>query len=308
MDDRIAKLSFEAPVHFGNRRLSDSEYACDAATLFSALYIEALSAGCADGLLHAAKTGDLALSDALPYLGERLYVPKPMVGANRAVLPHAGQNDSRERKANKKLKYIPLDTLSNYFAESFDYVGELGKFNLGISFLRTKVNLTRDTSDDAEPYHVGGFSFNPGCGIYFVVRGSFDVEPLFEQLGYSGIGGKRSSGYGRFSVQFVSAEPFAPFFAAPIGAGKSMLLSSALPREEELTEALLSDAKYHLVRRGGFIQSAVHAATPRKKRDMWVFSSGSIFERRFEGDVFDVNLTPGAHEVQRYARAMWMGV
>ena len=87
-----------------------------------------------------------------------------------------------------------------------------------------------------------------------------------------------------------------------------MLLTSALPREDELTDALLEGAKYHLVRKGGFVQSASHASTPRKKRSMWLFAPGSVFERRFEGDVFDVNATPGAHPVYRYARAMWMEV
>lgn len=307
MADRIVKLSFQAPVHFGNRRLSDSEYTCDAATLFSALYIEALGAGCADDLLRAARAGELTLSDAFPYIDERLYIPKPMIAAPHAAVSHAEQSDSRERKANKNLKYIPLDQLSGYLAGSFDFIGELDKFNLGSSFLRTKVNLTRENSEDAEPYHVGGFAFNPGCGIYFIVRGSFDIASLVEQLGYSGLGGKRTSGYGRFTAEFVGAEPFEAALSAA-STGRSMLLSSAAPCENELVDELLAGAKYHLERKGGFVQSSSHATTPRKKRDMWLFSPGSVFSRRFAGDVFDVNVTPGTHAVLRYARAMWMEV
>lgn len=216
-------------------------------------------------------------------------------------------SDSRERKASKRLKYIPLTALDSYLTGTLNFVRELEKFDLGVSFLRTKVNLTRATSDDAEPYHVGGFSFNPECGIYFVVRGSFDVQPLFDQLGYSGIGGKRSSGYGRFSAEFASAKSFDGMLEAD-PTGRSMLLSSSLPREDELTDALLEGAKYLLRRKSGFVQSAAHAASPRKKRDMWLFEPGSVFVRRFEGDVFDVNATPGAHAVQRYARPMWMEV
>ena len=53
MENRIVRLSFQSPVHFGGRRLSDGECTCDAATLFSALYIEALNMGCADDLLCA---------------------------------------------------------------------------------------------------------------------------------------------------------------------------------------------------------------------------------------------------------------
>lgn len=307
MADRIVKLSFHAPVHFGRRRLSDSEYICDAATLFSALYIEALNMGCADELLHAARTGEVVFSDAFPYIGEQLYIPKPMVELPRVAEVQVESGDSRSQKANKKLKFIPLLKLSNYLDGSLDFVSELDCFKLGTSCVRTKVNLTRETSDDAEPYHVGGFSYNPGCGIYFIVRGTFDVGPLFTQLGFSGIGGKRSSGYGYFSVEFADANLFN--FANKANSGKRlMLLSSSLPREDELSDDLLCDAKYLLEKKSGFVQSSAHAPTPRKKRDMWVFTPGSVFSRPFEGDIFDVNTTIDVHSVYRYARAMCMEV
>ena len=86
-----------------------------------------------------------------------------------------------------------------------------------------------------------------------------------------------------------------------------MLMTSSLPRENELTEGLIDGARYRLVRKGGFVQSASHASSPKKKRNMWLFS-GLIFERTFEGDVFDVNGGSGKHPVYRYARAMWMEV
>ncbi len=307
MADQIVKLTFSAPVHFGERRLTDGMYSCDAATLFSALYIEALHAGCADELLRAAKSGDLQLSDAFPYIGKQLYIPKPMVGIASPTSNQAKATDSRERKANKKLKYIPLESLSDYLAGDFDFVSALEQFDLGTSFAQTKVNLTRENRDESEPYHVGAFRFNPECGIYFVVRGSYDIAPLFEQLGYSGIGGKRTSGYGRFAARFEDAGAFSANLIAG-ATGKAMLLSSSLPKEEELTDDLLENAKFHLARKGGFVQSTTHADTFRKKRDTWVFAPGSVFERGFEGDVFDVNATPGSHPVYRYARAMWMEV
>jgi len=172
-----------------------------AATLFSALFIEALKAGCADELLAAAKSGELSISDAFPYIGERLYIPKPMACVSERAANSAESGDSRARKANKALKYIPADKLGDFLSGSFDFVGELERFNNGASFLRTKVNLTRSTSDDAEPYHVGGYRFAPERGLFFLVDGTYDVRPLMEQLSYSGIGGKRSSGYGRFTFE-----------------------------------------------------------------------------------------------------------
>lgn len=68
MENRIVRLSFQSPVHFGGRRLSDGECTCDAATLFSALYIEALNMGCADDLLYFVRPrrGRLTLAMRFP--------------------------------------------------------------------------------------------------------------------------------------------------------------------------------------------------------------------------------------------------
>ena len=303
MEATVVKLAFAGPVHFGNGRLSDGSPTCDAATLFSALYIEALRKGSADELLCAARSGELGISDAFPYRGEQLYLPKPNIVFDNGDGEAARSGDSRARKAAKKLKYLRLESLADFTHGKLDPVEELARFDIGESFLRMKVNLQRANGPDAKPYSVGGFSFARGCGIYFIAEGSFDLRPLLEQLSYSGLGGKRSSGYGSFEFDLESMD-----LPTPREGAQRMLLSSAAPREDELDGSLLSGARYRLERKGGFVQSANHAPTPRRKRDLWTFSPGSVFSTPFAGDVFDVNDTPGAHPVYRYARAMWMGV
>lgn len=310
MDTKIVRLSFQGPVHFGGGRLSDGEPTCDVATLFSAFYIEALRMGCAGRLLAAAKVGDFALSDAFPYIGHELYLPKPMVKPG-TFDKGASLNDlqnSRARKANKKLGYVAAKRYVSYLKGSFDAVREVENFKLGQAFLQTKVNLLRARGDDAEPYHVGGFAFEPGAGLYFLIKSPFPVEPLLEQLSYSGLGGKRSSGFGRFSFSVKDAGGLGELVNAEPSGRPSVLLSTSTPAVDELSDRLLQGARYRLVRRGGFVQSTVHAATPQKKRDLYLFAPGSMFNRRFNGDVFDVNATPGAHPVYRYARALWMEV
>ena len=310
MDATIVKLSFHAPVHFGAGRLTDSAYTCDAATLFSAMYIEVLHMGAADALLAAARRGDLELSDAFPFVGENLYLPKPMVapGTFERQAP-VGAGDSRERKANKRLRYIPAARYADYMVGKFDAAAELERFKPGVSSLQAKVNLERLDGPDAEPYFVGGFSFAPNAGLYFLVKGSFDLVPVLDQLGYSGLGGKRSSGYGRFTYTLVSAAKLGRDLSAEGGAtGSSVLLSTATATQGELADDLLRGARYRVVRKGGFVQSATHSVNPQKKRDLYLFAPGSTFGKRFAGDVYDVNVTPGAHPVYRYARAFWMGV
>ncbi len=304
MDGRIVRLSFLTPVHFGAGRLFESGYTFDAATFFSALYIEALKLGCSKELLSAARAGELELSDAFPYVGDTLYLPKPMVRPSRR---HAA-SDSRVRKAAKKLDYIPASRLGDYLAGALDPVGEYSRFNVGVSAVQTKVNLTYEHKDDAEPYHVGVFSFRPHAGVYVVVRGGYDLEPLLGSLQYSGIGGRRSSGLGRFEFEINPLDLAQRISASASDTARHLLLSTAMPTQAELSDDLLRDACYKLVRRGGFVQSTIHHMTPQKKRDLYLVAAGSVFIHTFVGDVFDVNATEGAHPVYRYARAMWMEV
>lgn len=327
MATNIVKLSFSTPVHFGRGRLSDSAYACDAATLFSALFIEALHVGNSDALLEAARSGALSVSDAFPFVGDELYLPKPMVppaaaSAQRSV-PRDTQ-DSRVRKASKKLEYIPMTRFRDYLSGNFDPIAELERFDIGASMLQTKVNLLRKDTEDAKPYHVGGFSFSPNAGLYFLVQTTgFELEPLLDSLSYSGLGGKRTSGYGRFSYNMDNCD-FLPLLtggengitdkAAANVAGASdgdlrdMLLSTAAPTSAELTDELLAGSRYRVVRRGGFVQSSTYSETLQKRRDFYLFAAGAVFAHRFKGDVFDVSGEQGKHPVYRYARAMWTEV
>ena len=310
MAKQIVKLHFKGQVHFGDGRLSDSRFTFDAATLFSALYIEALKAGSEKDLLDAAKTGGLYLSDAFPYVGDTLYLPKPMVQFDKVSSRGDSNNElgSQERKAAKKLGYIAADSLHRFLHGDFDPVAALEGFYIGASEVQTKVNLKREGTDDARPYHIGGFSFISGAGLYFVSQGSFDLNPLLRQLSFSGLGGKRSTGFGRFEYEVL--EPPSLFLSDEVSsdASRQMLLSTSAPKVEELNNSLLDGSRYRLVRKGGFVQSATHNATPQKKRDLYEFAAGSVFTRTFEGDIFDVNDTPGAHPVYRYARAMWLEV
>lgn len=311
METKLVKLRFTSPVHFGAGRLSDGHITCDAATLFSALYIEALRIGVEKDLLTAARSGNLLLSDSFPFAGDVLYIPKPMVQLDAALSARHLDKDegSRARKAAKKLDFIPVCELDAYLRGTFDPVEALEQFRIGSAGVQTKVNLLRDESVDAMPYFVGGFSFRPGAGLYFIVQGSFDLASLLDLLSFAGLGGKRTTGYGRFSYEIYGGSTF-PLLTGVEShqAAQSMLLSTATPTNNELSDQLLEGARYRLVRKGGFVQSGTYGATPQKKRDLYEFAAGSVFTHTFLGDVFDVNDTDGAHPVYRYARAMWLEV
>jgi CRISPR-associated protein Csm4 len=87
-----------------------------------------------------------------------------------------------------------------------------------------------------------------------------------------------------------------------------MLLSTALPMQAELDSTLLQDARFVVERHGGFVQSATYAANAQKKIDAYLFKSGSVFKRKFAGEILDVSAPDGTHPVYCYAKAMWMEV
>jgi CRISPR-associated protein Csm4 len=300
-------------VHFGDGRLSDCEYCCAADTLFSALFIEALNLGCSEALREAAKGGNLLISDLFPYIGDRYYLPKPMLSAQGTEPARGDQDDSTasiQKKAFKRLRHIPAESYDAYLAGRLDPLQVLDGFDLGSATLHTKVNLTHENKEYAEPYPVGCFLFNQDAGLYFIVQGDFDLEPILSSLQYSGIGGERSSGYGRFEYQTCGDELLEQMLRTT--ARHKLLLSSAMPGDDELDDDLLVDARYNLIRRSGFVQSTTYAPRLQKKRDFCLFAAGSVFGKRFKGDVFDVSVgTVGrdiAHPVWRYAKAMWIEV
>lgn len=101
MKYRAYKLKFSTGVHFGKGTLEDTAYAFCADTLFSALCIEAVkdSTERLERLVQTAKAGKMLLSDALPYIEDTYYVPKPM-----CEIAHSQEDtgDSSKKKLYKK--------------------------------------------------------------------------------------------------------------------------------------------------------------------------------------------------------------
>ena len=83
---------------------------------------------------------------------------------------------------------------------------------------------------------------------------------------------------------------------------KNILLSTALPEDEEL-EQVIKDSSYLLIKRSGFVDSSEYALQQMRKRDLYVFSSGSCFAHTFSEE-----RNGGKHPVFRYAKAFFMGV
>lgn len=305
MNYQVYKLVFQSAVHFGKNSLEDGEYTFCADTLFSALYQEAIrsSKDTADCLLNAVKSGELILSDAFPFIGKTYFLPKPMM----RIESENNQGNSVIKKAYKKLKYIPVDEIDNYLKGQYDVLNapdfdELGQFQM-------KVSASIRGEEETVPYRVGQYYFREGSGLYLIFGYHQDsmlnmVEELLEMLSYSGIGGKRASGLGRFEL--YRGEMHSALLRRLQGNGRRyMTLSVSLPREDEL-ETAIENASYLLCKRSGFVASDNYADSQTRKKDLYTFKAGSCFEKQFAGDIVDVSDAKGRHAVYRYAKPMFM--
>lgn len=307
MKYKVYKLKFLTAVHFGNGSLEDVDYTFCADTLFSALCQEAskLENDSLQELYRFVREGKLIFSDAFPYRGETYYLPKPMKRIER----ENQEASSLEKKAYKKLKYIAVEDFQSYLEGRYEILKEDKNDSFGNFDMKVAASIRGE--EETKPYRIGQFFFKDDCGLYFVIgykenQDLYLVEELLENLTYSGIGGKRTSGLGRFEL-FTGKIPPELLKRLTTKGTTYMSLSVALPKEEEL-ETAMQEADYLLLKRSGFVSSDTFAKEHMRKKDLYVFKAGSCFKTVFSGDVYDVSGHKGAHPVYRYAKPMFMEV
>lgn len=301
------RLSFKQGVHFGSTTVESAEMTFGADRLFSALCQEAVSIG-EDKLTELyglADKGELLLSDAFPYAGGECYLPKPLL----RIRGNARETDARERKKYKKLSYVPAGQFAVFVRGKAD-IDALGRQDFGKKIVKTSVNLQ---GEESVPYRIGTFNFSEenASGLYIVVayqdkKTKYFLEELLDMLSFSGLGGRRSSGLGRFEL-YGAELPQELNECLEAETGLYMNLSAALPLNEELPEAL-EGARYLLTKRSGFIASESYAGEPHRKRDIYAFQTGSCFKTKFKGQIADVSAPYGNHPVYRYLKPIWMGI
>lgn len=324
-------LTFDAPVHFGaageGGGLTRTEMAFPADSLFSALCAELAASDemeALDSLLEKAKAGKLRLSNLLPWQaldGEEMafYLPHPLLVQGEALPCGASYTESCEKatayKRQKKLRYLRASRLQAYMtARSSGNAFPEEAVRLGSASLRQRVNCREAMT---LPYFVGQFDFAPGAGLYLVayLADEADADWLREILtlvGVSGIGGKRSSGYGAFHLAddpiFLEEngiyEDDTALYALLMAeaAPQQMAIASVLPKEDEIR--LVQQGSYRLRKSGGFIGGVRLAA---KKDSVCMVEAGSCFAQRMEGRIVSLGEAEG-HPIYRYGCGFFVGI
>jgi len=308
----LYRLKFTTAVHFGSDNggssLDNAQMTMHADTLFSALCSEAAKQGNIDRLVDYFTRGTLAVSDALPYRGEEIFLPKPILFAGSKQ--QAGE--AGLKKKMKALAYIPLSSFKEYLHGLVNAtVLDVDKLHCSFGQMTTQTRVAIKGQVPPLPYYVTAWKFAGDCGLYLILKTEqAEAAELFEQLltdlSWVGIGGKQSSGWGKFQVEKRGVPGELQALLNDDQAEYQMLLGTGLPADAELEKTLL-EGWYALVRRGGFVRSVQYAASPLKKRTVYMLAPGSCLRRRFRGGMLDLS-GQGSHPVWRSANTLFAGV
>ena len=312
----LFKLRFTAPVHFGSSlsavSLQGSEFTFCADRLFSALCMTgaAQDTEFPERLYQMAKKGQFRLSDAFPWKDGSFYLPRPCLEAKTVQ-----DSDASQRKVMKKVSWLPIEKYPDFVC-SLCGQNPIDPQSLLVHFGEesTTTRAAILPGEDTLPYTVGQFRFADNCGLYFLMELENEAElpgliALVRQLGYGGIGGKVSSGYGSFELDAVGS-------ISELGRQGEILtemlqesdpacwvsLTTSLPTDDQLEETL-EGALYQVTRRSGFVQGY-----NGKKAEQFFLAAGSTFLHQFTGDIYQVAPAGCSHPVYRYAMPLFMGV
>lgn len=338
----LSYLQFLTPVHFGDAgaggSLADVLPICHADTLFSALCSEAAGdEELLSWLVDNVSRGDILFSSLLPwYRAEtgsdiKLYVPRPML-SGEAKAPSkkldfaAMQAESGARKKLKKRTILRASELAHYADEGMQAkLKPLPNFGAVTDEVRFNSRMRK-------PYNLGAYSFAPEAGLYLVITAveGLDIAPLLRLialLGLSGIGGRRSSGLGKFGFLDAELESFVtgelseafielsedPVYGDDDAALYQLLIAESAEKQVTLAPLLPEPgdidaiASGQLLRRGGFTSSPSQPE-PQRTGSIYMLSEGACCSRRIAGRIASVEAANCAHSVFKYGKGLYLGV
>jgi CRISPR-associated protein Csm4 len=307
------RLRPRSGFHFGQHGIDVEQTVerCPSDTLYAALFIESLRwklpffSPPADYDGEGSLDPPLLLSSAFPYVGEVQLLPRPQLRI--PISERAGS------KWLKRLEYVSPTIFGLIVAGGNDtldpYVEKQGRLLMGGKVWVAHADGALPTLENGTPvekfwqidqiphvavdrgqassnyFQVGKVTFAHGCGLYLLCAerqpGAADtLTTLLRFLGDSGLGGRRSTGQGQFTLERTEA----PTLLAPENPQRMVLLSRYRPSRAEIADHVFGpQASYGLVRVGGWLQSPVSTAAAQRRKNVRMISEGSVVQLRPDG-------------------------
>ncbi len=325
----LLQFKFLTPVHFGmaqNKKGGES-FSCCADTFFSALVTEAaaLDETLCYQFIAAAQNSTLLFSDLLPYYSSRteeLYVPVPYCRRENPGTPDFSLSfkdlclQYEARRDHENLAYIRVSGLKAYLQPFGEGAAqETEKRDFGWRGVQRRM----DFRNSGSAYYVSNYHFSENAGLYCIV--GIEDEMLLksfiktvELLGLGGIGGRRSSGFGKFVIKNAPVELNAGcsddagilYALLNNGAGGlQMSLSALCPVKEQL--GIVKEGTFSLMRRSGFVHNKAQNSY-EKRSTVYMIRAGACFAQRVDGQVLEFEAEGVGHKIYRYGKALYMGL
>lgn len=289
MRHKIILFRFTSPVHFGDAAegggLGEILSYCRADTFFSALCREAadISQELLACVVEGIQRGKLRFSDLFPWKKANhcyeLYLPRPVMN-----LPHTEQAETlsyeevREQSGERK-KYKKRSFIRASEMEIYLQGRDISvQPDFGKEELRTQYNAR-----ERRPYGIGG-KRSSGFGKYI-----FEDDPL-ELSDEDTYGGDDVSLYKMLCADHSDCY---------------MSLSSFLPEKLEVKDVSAGTGK--IIKRGGFAWSREMTGAA-KVSSVYMMASGSCFSKRLDGRIADVNNGSAPHPVYKYGKGLFVGL
>ena len=336
----IFTLKFLTPVHFGDAAnggfLDKIAMSCSSDTLFAALCNEAALQGEAVVQEFVEKVSEkkIAFSSLMPYFRVldkekkketdiHFYLPKPLltneVNKQSAKSFQEIKQLATKLKKQKKTSFIRASQISQLLQSRKNGVApELQVDDFAVPFVSGRVNL-RD--EKPQPYYVGSYVFADNAGLYLLCSVEDDadvdfVEKLLSSLGASGIGGKRSSGYGKFALAddrweldddggIYDDDSAIALMLFATDSSLQMCVAPLCPQQEDMLS--VKAGAYRLVKRGGFI-SSLELGENVKRNSIYMLAEGSCFSKRLKGRMLEQSIAGLSHQVYRNGLGMFLGL
>ena len=271
--------------------------------------------------------GKIVFSSLFPYCRTvdddlYFYLPKPLLKLEQDEQQSAKSFEEIKQlatklKKQKKSTYIRASQI-NSLLESGSSDRQFAVPEFAAPLVAGRVALREEKP---LPYYVGSYVFSEHSGLYFILGVEHEeeftlIKELLLSLGYSGIGGKRSSGYGKFELADDELELFDDggvydddtAIALMLYNEKSkyqMCLAPVCPKADEL--AVVKQGRYKLIKRGGFITSSA-AKDNIKRNSIYMLQEGSCFPERLCGQMLQQTVDGLAHDVYRDGIGMFVGL
>ena len=329
---KIYKLRFTTPLHLGDER---ADYGISLQTIHSDTLYAAMTSVLAKIGYEIPIDGDLgfSISSLFPYYEKD---NKSVYFLPKLKLQSIPDKDLQEdAKKIKKIEWLDVEFFNKQINGEHlfnkDNVKSLlknGKYltksEIDKDFISKevtpRVKVSRDFSEDAEPFYMERLYFKDQSGMYFIAVGDVDklkiIDLALKVLKDEGIGTDRTIGNGFFEFTTDDIELNLP------KSNKVSNLSLFLPENQAQIDKLLSgnNIAYNFQKRGGWITdsglNSFRKNTVQMFSEAGVFSNNKSIDKEFIiGEIVDLkpkldydHLNVKPHPVWRSGRALFIPV